>query len=486
MSADVPAVEQRHGGLWRDRDFMKFWSAETFSLLGSQVSLVAIPLLAVTSLTASPFEMGMLNAAQFAPFLLLTLAAGVWVDKHRRLPMLIGTNFGRAVLFGLIPLAMALKLLNIRLLSALVFLAGMLTVVFELAYQSYLPSLVGHEHLIEGNGKLEGSRSFAQMSGPGTAGILVGAAGAPFAMQMSGPGTAGVLVGAAGAPFAILIDAVTYLVSAVTLLFVRRTEPEPQPSAGPRKSLRAQVGHGLRLSVSNTYLRALGAEAAVYNLFNQMLWAVLILHLARGMHFHPAVIGLVLTMEGVGALLGSLVAARLGRRWGLGHTLIGSIVVANAAPLLIPAAPSGWVLAAPLIGVALMINGTGIVVYSIQAISVRQAAVTTDVLGRTNASYRFTVTGAAAIGALIGGALGGLIGLRATMIVGALGTLVAMCFVIRSPNPKLLDLSELEPDGASAKTGPATCDEAAAPDDIAPTPISLGPVCPNHLCARET
>jgi MFS family permease len=451
--------------LWRDRDFMKFWSAETFSLLGSQVSLVAIPLLAVASLTASPFEMGVLSAAQFAPFLLLTLVAGVWVDKHRRLPLLIGTNFGRAALFGLIPLAMALKLLNIGLLSALVFLAGMLTVVFELAYQSYLPSLVGHAHLIEGNGKLEGSRSFAQMSGPGTAGVLVGAAGAPFA---------------------ILIDAVTYLVSAVTLLFVRRTEPEPQPSAGPRKSLRAQIGHGLRLSVSNTYLRALGTEAAVYNLFNQMLWAVLILHLVRGMHFHPTVVGLVLTMEGVGALLGSLVAARLGRRWGLGPTLIGSIVVANAAPLLIPAAPSGWVLATPLIGAALMINGTGLVVYSIQAISLRQAAVTADVLGRTNASYRFTVTGAAAIGALIGGALGGLIGLRATMIVGALGTLAAMCFVIRSPIPKLLDLSELEPDSASAKTGPAACDEAAAPDDIALSPVNPAPISPNQLYSRET
>jgi MFS family permease len=465
VGADVSTAERRRGGLWRDRDFMKFWSAETFSLLGSQVSLVAIPLLAVASLTASPFEMGVLNAAQFAPFLLLTLVAGVWVDKHRRLPMLIGTNFGRAVLFGLIPLAMALKLLNIGLLSALVFLAGMLTVVFELAYQSYLPSLVGHEHLIEGNGKLEGSRSFAQMSGPGTAGILVGAAGAPFA---------------------ILIDAVTYLVSAVTLSLVRRTEPEPQPPAGPRKSLRAQIGHGLRLSVSNTYLRALGTEAAVYNLFNQMLWAVLILHLARGMHFHPTVVGLVLTTEGVGALLGSLVAARLGRRWGLGPTLIGSIVVANAAPLLIPAAPSGWVLAAPLIGVALLINGTGLAVYSIQAISLRQAAVTADILGRTNASYRFTVTGAAALGALIGGALGGLIGLRATMIVGGLGTLAAMCFVIRSPIPKLLDLSELEPDSASGKTGPATCDEAVVPDDIALTPIIPRPIRPNHLYARET
>lgn len=355
------------------------------------------------------------------------------------------------MIFGLIPLAMALKLLNIGLLSTLVFVAGMLTVVFELAYQSYLPSLVGHEHLIEGNGKLEGSRSFAQMSGPGTAGMLVGAAGAPFA---------------------ILIDALTYLASAVTLLFVQRTEPEPQPRAGPRKSLAAQIGHGLRLSVSNTYLRALGTEAAVYNLFNQMLWAVLILHLARGMHFHPLIIGVVLTMEGVGALLGSSVAARLGRRWGLGPTLIGSIVVANTAPLLIPAAPDGWVFAAPLIGVALMINGTGIVIYSIQAISVRQAAVTADVLGRTNASYRFTVTGAAAIGALTGGALGGLIGLRATMIVGALGTLAAMCFVIRSPIPRLRDLADLEPDSAAAKYGPATFDDATAPDDTAQTPIS--------------
>jgi predicted MFS family arabinose efflux permease len=436
MAAAV-VEHQQHGGLWRDGDFLRFWSAETLSLIGSQVSLVAIPLLAVTLLTATPFEMGVLNAAQFAPFLLLTLVAGVWVDKHRRLPMLIATNFGRAILFGLIPLAMTMKLLNIGLLATLVFLAGMLTVVFELAYQSYVPSLVGHEHLIDANGKLEGSRSFAQMSGPGTAGILVGAVGAPIA---------------------ILVDAVTYLVSAVTLLFIRRTEPRPQPDTGPRRSLWEQVIHGLRLAVSNPYLRALGAEAAVYNLFNQMLWAVLILHLARGLHFHPIVIGLVLTAEGVGALLGSLVAARLSRHWGLGPTLIGSIVVANAAPLLIPVAPNGWVLAGPLIALAMMINGAGLVVYSIQTISVRQAAVATDVLGRTNAGYRFAVTGTAAIGALIGGALGGLIGLRATMVVGALGTLVAMLFVIRSPIPKLRSLSELQPDITPAD-----------PDDLTPT-----------------
>jgi MFS family permease len=449
---DPLVAESRRGGLWRDRDFMKFWSAETFSLLGSQISLIAIPLLAVTLLSATPFEMGLLNAAQFAPFLVLTLVAGVWVDKHRRLPMLIGANFGRALLFGAIPLAMALKLLNIGLLAALVFLAGLLTVVFELAYQAYLPSLVGQQHLMEGNGKLEGSRSFTQMSGPGAGGVLVGVVGAPIA---------------------VLIDAATYLVSAVTLLFVRRAEPQPQPDAGPGKSLWAQIGHGLRLSVSNTYLRALGLEASVYNLFNQMLWAVLILHLARGMHFHPVIIGLVLTMEGVGALLGSLVAARLSRRWGLGHALIGSIVVANVAPLLIPAAPTGWVLAAPLIGLALMINGAGLVVYSIQAISVRQAAVSSDVLGRTNAGYQFAVTGAAAVGALIGGVLGGVIGLRPTMIVGAVGTLVAMSFVIRSPVPKLRSLAELGPGSAGAATGAAGAGEAAAPDDVTPTSAAL-------------
>jgi MFS family permease len=448
---DAPVAEHRHRGLWRDHDFLKFWSAETLSLLGSQISLIAIPLLAVTLLRATPFEMGALNAAQFAPYLLLTLLAGVWVDKHRRLPLLIGANFGRAVLFGLIPLALALKLLNIGLLSTLVFLAGLLTVVFELAYQAYLPSLVGQEHLMEGNGKLEGSRSFAQMSGPGAGGVLVGTVGAPIA---------------------VLIDAVTYLVSAVRLLFIRRIEPEPQLDTGPHTSLRAQIGHGVRLSVSNTYLRALGLEAAVYNLFNQMLWAVLILHLARGLHFRPIIIGLVLTMEGVGALLGSLVAARLSRRWGLGHALIASIVVADVAPLLIPAAPTGWVLAAPLIGVALMINGAGLVVYNIQAISVRQAAVTSDVLGRTNAGYQFAVTGAAAVGALLGGVLGGVIGLRPTMVVGALGTLVAMSFVLRSPVAKLRSLADLEPGSAGAKPGTVVSGGVTVPDDITPKPAT--------------
>ncbi|MQA25138.1 MAG: MFS transporter [Micromonosporaceae bacterium] len=422
---------ERRGGLWRDLDFLKFWSGESLSMVGTQISFVAVPLLAVSVLDASPFQMGLLNAAQFAPFLVLTLFAGVWVDRTLRRPLLVGTNLGRAVLFGAIPLAAFTGVLDIWLLSLLVLLAASLTVVFELAYQSYLPSLVRRDQLVEGNGKLEGSRSFAQLAGPGAAGVLVAAATAPVA---------------------IVIDALTFLAAGVTQMFIRRPEPAPSRPEGGRPSVTVEIGQGLRLLLRNPYLRALGIEAAAYNLFNQMLWAVLILHLSRGLDLHPAVIGVVLTMSGVGALLGSVVSGWLGRRWGLGRTLIVTILVANAAPLLIPLAPAGHAIAAPVIGAALLINGVGLVAYNIQAISLRQAAVTTDVLGRTNAGYRFAVTGTAAIGALIGGALGGVIGLRATMVVGALGALAAVWIVIRSPIPALRDLSQVTPDEPASVT----------------------------------
>ncbi len=421
METTVPPQEKKKS-LWSDPDFVKFWTGESLSLLGTQISLIAIPLLAATTLNATPFQMGMLNTAQFLPFLLFTLIAGVWIDRTRRLPLLIGTNFGRAVLIGLIPIAAFIGVLNVWLLAALVFVASILTVIFDLAYQSYIPSLVGRDQLIAANGRLEGSRSFALMSGPGAGGILVGAVTAPVA---------------------VIINAVTFLVSAVANLSIKKVEPAPQADTGPRQPFLVQIGYGLKLVVRNTYLWALGAEAAVYNLFNQVLWAVLVLYLVRGLQWPPAVVGIVLTMSGVGAVLGSLVAGRLSRRFGLGPTLLVSIVVANAAPLLIPFARGGVLLTAIIIGLALLINGIGLLVYSIQAISVRQAAVSSEVLGRTNAGYRFGVTGTAAIGALLGGVLGEWIGLRATMVVGGLGTLAAIWFVFRSPIPKLRDLSEL-------------------------------------------
>ncbi|WP_316520107.1 MFS transporter [Kitasatospora brasiliensis] len=440
-STSEPPRGHEREGLWRDADFLRFWSAETLSLFGAQISLLAVPLLAVTTLHATPFQMGLVNAVQFAPFLLFTLIAGVWVDERRRRPILIGANLGRAVIFGLIPIATAMDVMGIGLLAVVVFLGATLTVLFDLAYQSYLPTLVGREHLVEGNGRVEGSRSLAQAGGPGMAGLLVG------------------LVSAAGA---VTVNAVTYLVSAVTMMFIRRPEPAPRQAA-TRGSVLSRIAVGLKVVVRNPYLRAIAGEASVYNLFNQALWAVLVLYLSRQVHLPATAVGVVMAMAGVGAFAGSLVAGWLGRRLGTGRTIMTAMVIGCAAPLVIPAASGGRTLTAVIAGAALFFNGMGVVVCNVQVISLRQAAVPAEVLGRANAGYRFLVTGTAAIGALLGGWLGGLIGLRATMVIGGLGTLAALSFFIGSPILRLRSVSDVvasasegsDPESSPAPTQPA-------------------------------
>ncbi|WP_171165921.1 MFS transporter [Streptomyces sp. I05A-00742] len=443
MSEARAGDDRPRRGLWQDADFLKFWSAESLSMFGAQISLLAIPLLAATTLDATPFEMGVVNAAQFAPYMLFTLLAGVWIDRSRRRPIMIGANFGRAVILGLVPVLTALDVMGIGLLSAIVFLAATLTVLFDLAYQAYIPSLVGRDQLIEGNGKLEGSRSLAQASGPGLGGVLVGLVTAPVA---------------------VLVNAGTYLVSAISLLFIRRAEAPPPPSAA-EGSVLSRIGTGLRLVGGNPYLRAIAGEAATYNLFNQGLWAVLVLYLTRDLHFSPVTLGVVMAMTGIGAFLGSLVAGRLGRRFGIGRTVMVTMVIACAAPLLIPAAGGGKVLTATVVALALMTNGMTVVISNIQVMSLRQTVAPPEILGRANAGYRFLVTGTAALGALLGGWLGGFIGLRATLVVTGLGTFLAPVFLTRSPLPRLRDLSEVVPDGGEGRAearavGPAAAAEA--------------------------
>ncbi|MFC5148258.1 MFS transporter [Streptomyces aureoversilis] len=454
-----PEAKCERGGLWRDADFLKFWGAESLSMFGTQISVSAIPLLAVTVLDAGPFQMGLINAAQFLPYLLFTLLAGVWVDQRRRRPVMIGANLGRAAVLALIPLTSALGLLRIELLAAIVFAAATLTVFFDLAYQAYLPSLVNRDQLIEGNGKLEGSRSIAQAGGPGVGGLIVGLATAPVA---------------------VLLDALTYLASAVTLLFIRRPEAgpatvtaataltnvttnvtAPDPDPGP---LLTRIGAGLRLLARHGHLRAIAGEAATYNLFNQAFWAVLVLYLSRELHLSALLLGTVLAMSGVGAFAGSVLAGRLARRWGLGRTIVTTTALACAAPLLIPiaggigtgsgtgteAGTGGRAAAAAVIAiaVALLLNGAGVAISNIHVVSLRQTVVPPELLGRTNAGYRFLVTGTAALGALLGGWLGGAIGLRATLAVAGLATLTALLFVVRSPLARLRTLTDATEAGA--------------------------------------
>ena len=204
----------RKGGLWRHPDFRKLWAGETVSLFGSEVTELALPLVAVLALDAGAGQMGLLAAARFAPFLLVTLPAGVWVDRRRRRPVLIGANLGRCLLVALVPLLAGLGLLRIQHLYGIAFAVGVLTVLFDVAYQSYLPSLVDRGQLVEGNSKLQASASVARVGGPGLGGLLV---------QL------------AGAPRALLLDAATFAVSAATLLAIRQPEPAPPgPAAGSR------------------------------------------------------------------------------------------------------------------------------------------------------------------------------------------------------------------------------------------------------------
>src|SRR5579871_5916215 len=291
-------------GLWRHSEFRKLWAGQAISEVGSQVSQLAIPLAAALVLNATPAQMGLLGAFDFAPFLLLSLFAGVWVDRVKRRPVMIASDVGRTILLGSIPAAGALGLLRIEQLYVVGLLSGVLTVFFDVAYQAYLPVLISREHLVEGNSKLEVSRSIAQIAGPGIGGALVQVITAPSA---------------------VLVDSLSFLASVISLLLIRAPEPEPVRRAGKEGSMWAELREGLAVVVSNPLLRSIAGCTGTSNLFSNGMMAVFILYLTRQLGLPPAVVGLVFAAGGPGALVGSMLAGWLSERFGLGNTIIGSI-----------------------------------------------------------------------------------------------------------------------------------------------------------------
>jgi MFS family permease len=259
----TPPATPKGPSLARHPDFLKLWSAETISVFGTNITQLALPLVAAVTLDVGPFEFGLLTTIEFLPFILLSLPAGVWVDRLPRRPILISGDLGRAVTLGSIPVAYALGVLTIWQLYVVGFLTGCLTVFFDVAYQSYLPSLVERDQLVEGNSKLEVSRS---------------------ASQILGPGLAGVLVGLLKAPFAIALDAASYVASALLLLWIRRAEPPIEPhdaATGPRPSMRSEAAAGLRYVVSHRWLRSIAATTGSSNFFGNISGAILVLYLVR-------------------------------------------------------------------------------------------------------------------------------------------------------------------------------------------------------------
>jgi MFS family permease len=398
-------------GLWRHPDFLRLWSGETISLFGSQVTLLALPLTAVLVLKASPAEMGLLAAVEFLPFLVLSLFAGVWVDRLHRRPILILADLGRGLLLGSIPLAYFFNLLSIELLYGVGLLTGVMTVFFDVAYQSYLPSLVERDQLVEGNGKLAVSSSVAQITGPGVAGALV---------QL------------VTAPVAIFIDAVSFFASAFFISLIKKPEiKETQPDTG-KHNIWQEIGEGLRVVFGNPVLRSIAGCTGTTNLFGNIAWVVLTLYLVNELKLEPAVIGIIYAVGSVGSLLGALIASWVARRFGLGLTIIGSAAV-GFVYFLIPLAEGAGPGVIPLLIGAMFSNSFSGTVYNINQVSLRQAITPDRLQGRMNASMRFVVWGTIPLGSLVGGFLGETLGLRNTLWIGAVGTTLGFLWVLLSP-----------------------------------------------------
>jgi len=393
--------------LWRHRDFLRLWTAQTISVFGSQFTNLALPLIAAVSLRASPAQMGILTAAETAPFLLIGLFAGVWVDRLRRRPILITGDIGRALVLGVIPLTALTGVLRIPHLYVIGFCYGVLTVFFDVAYQAYLPALVSRAHLVEGNSKLEASRSTAQVAGPGIAGVVIQAISAPLV---------------------ILFDALSFLFSALFIGLIRSREDRPDAVRAP---MLAEVREGLGVVFGNQMLRSIAGCTATSNFFHAAIGALFILFAIRELKLTPATIGIVFSVGNVGALAGALSASMLARRFGVGRVIVAAPLLAGIGTLPVVFATVGFALPPLVFGAFLGAMANPI--YNINQVSLRQAIVPLRLQGRMNATMRFVVWGTIPLGGLAGGVLGQFLGLRPAIAIGAAGSLLAFLWVLRSP-----------------------------------------------------
>jgi len=389
---------------------MKLWAGQAVSIFGTEVTSLALPLTAVFLLKATPLQMGILGAVGLAPYVMLSLVAGVWVDRLRRRPVLIAADLGRAVLLASIPAAALLRLLTMGQLYVVGFLVGTLSLLFGLAYQSFLPSVVGRDRLVEGNGKLAMSASTGQVAGPGLGGMLVQALTAPVA---------------------ILVDAASYAVSAALIGLVRAPEAPPQRLAR-REPMRAEIGEGLRIVARQPVLRAITVSWSVYEFAVGMVLAVLVLYLTRDLDIAPAVLGWVFVVWSASGLAGASLTGWAARRFGLGPSIGAALLVAGLGGLCAPLAIVLRPIAIPLVLVGQVLSGIGLTLSGSNQSGLRQALTPEQAQGRVNACFSFLTTGIRPFGALLGGVLGEMIGLPLTLLVGALGITAAGLWVLLS------------------------------------------------------
>ncbi len=399
--------------LREDGVFRTYWGAHTISLFGDQVSLVALPLLAVLTLDADAAQMGYLTAIALAPYLLFALHAGAWVDRRgRRRRTMIVADVGRAVLLFTVPVAYVFDALTFEHLYGVAFAVGALTVLFGVSDASLFVAIVSREQYVEASSLLNGSRAFSFVAGPSVAGFLVQALSAPGALVM---------------------DALSFVGSGALLTRIHPEEPPPDPDRGG-------VRVGLRWVARSSVVRATLLATATINFFNFVFWSLFILYATRTLGVSPGTLGLVLGAGAVGGLVGSAVATPLARRIGIGPTLVAGCVLFPAPFLLVPLATGSEAVVLACLFFAEFGSGLGVMLLDISAGSIFAAVIPHRLRSRVTGAYSFVNYGVRVLGSLAGGVLGSAIGLRPALWIGAAGALLGVLCLLPSPVPRLREL----------------------------------------------
>jgi len=397
--------------LWKNRSFVRLWVAKTVSGIGSSITATAIPLTAAFALDATPGQMAALVFAGQLPDLLFGLIAGVWVDRVRRRPILIVTDLGRALLLAVIPAAAFLGMLSMPLLWLVAFGSAALTLFFTLASVAVLPAIVREDQLVDANSKLHMSEAV---------------------LTLAGPGAAGVLIQLVTAPKAIIVDVVSFLVSAFSLGGIAAAEPKPEKRESGPRAIGREIGEGMHELIRTPLLRALALTMGLIVVGGAMVATVGILFLARTLSLPPGTIAVLPACAGVGTMIGAVIAGRAANRLTLGGAIVGAGFLEALAMLL---TPSAALLAypIPLLVVTGVLSGIAYSVLSINQISLRQRITPIHLLGRVTAARRFLIFCMAPVGAVAGGWMGAHLGYEATMLAGGCVTLVAALWMWGSP-----------------------------------------------------
>ena len=400
------------------RDFRRFWTGETVSLFGDQITLIALPLTAVLVLHASAVQMGLLTAAVLVPNLLFSLHAGAWVDRRgRRRQTMMVTALGRAALLVTIPVAYALGWLTLAQLYVVGFGLGTLSVFFVVSYSALFVALVPREDYVQASSLLNGSRAFSFVAGTSVGGALV--------QLLSAPG-------------ALLADACSFVFSAFTLRSISPVEPPTEPAE------RGHLKAGMSYIWHSPVIRATLLGTATINLFNFVFWALFILYVTRSLDVRPGVLGLVLGAASIGALLGSVLSGRISRRIGIGPAFVLGCVLFPVPLVLVPlAGGANWTILAMLFA-AEFLSGLGVMILDISAAAIKAALVPDRLRGRVSGAYQVVNYGVRPVGALLGGVLGAWVGLRPTLWIATIGAVLGVLWLLPSPLLRMRDLPETE------------------------------------------